>query len=131
MITLKIKVTKDILEKSKMCGVGYQGYSTQDKLKPSENCAIALAVRDIFPNASVGYNEIIFDVEDKDSDWTFTTAPMFEFISEFDRATPMERPFLPEKEFELKIPDAVIEKINIEELMPILKNHPTLELIQK
>lgn len=45
---LKIKVTKDILERSKMCSTMI-----------GENCAIALAVRDIFPNAWVEEADIM------------------------------------------------------------------------
>lgn len=45
MTQLKITVTKEILEKSKNCGDAYGA---------GKNCAIALAVRDVFPMAWVG-----------------------------------------------------------------------------
>ena len=117
MTKLKIKVTKDILERSKMCltNVGY-------------NCAVALAVRDIFPRAWVE-DDCIMPVSVEQ-----TKIPLPEsatdFISKFDRYDAEERVNMPELEFEISIPDEVIEKINIEELKPLLQNHPTLQLIE-
>ena len=126
MTTLKIKVTKDILEKSKTCGTiepnGFKGHS----------CAIALAVRDIFPTANIGFHE----VWPLWNGYNYTGATIrlpnivSEYIKVFDRTPTAERPMLPEIEFEIEIPDSVIEKINIEELKPLLENHPTLELIK-
>ena len=122
MTKLKIKVTKDILERSKMCG-------TNEGETVSQNCAVALAIRDIFPLAAV----------DGDNIWpNFSLAdeliPLPKdarvYIIEFDNTHPVERPCLPEIEFEIQIPDSVIEKINIEELKPLLENHPTLQLIE-
>lgn len=128
--TLKIKVTKEILEKSRMCG----GDDTKNKI--GMNCAISLAVRDIFPDVWVGdmdirfgrWDEDHFDVNDK---ITYIGLPyrVQMFIKEFDKTSPANRLLMPEIEFEIEIPDAVIETINIDELKPLLVNHPTLELI--
>lgn len=119
---LKIKVTKQILEKSKNCGVtelnGFRGMS----------CAVALAVRDIFPEANIGAGEI----------WPFWPNQKVviilpdnakSFISRFDRTSPYGRTLINEMEFEIKIQNDVIDQINIDEIKPLLENHPTLELI--
>lgn len=121
MTTLKIKVTKDILEKSKNCNemVG-------------QNCAVALAVRDVFPAAHVLHHQIRPFSDDpyliKQRILLPKEATLF--IIDFDRAEPGQRPYLPEIEFEIQIPDEVIEKINIDSLRPLLQNHPTLELVE-
>jgi hypothetical protein len=123
MTKLKIKVTKEILEKSKWCGTKKAVDMTR-----STNCAIALAVRDIFPNATVGptsfyaCNGAPFDLVD-------LPRTASEFINDFDDAKPEDRPSLAEIEFEVEIPDSVIGRINIEELRPLLQNHPTLQLV--
>lgn len=136
MYTLKIKVTKEILEKSKYCG-GNMG-----------SCAIAQAVRDIFPTAIVGFvdmalfspdikevgNEAWMDFwykfkhEKPKDNHISVSEEMYQFISLFDRTPEEERPNLPEQEFEINLCDKVIEKINIEEIKSVLENHPTLQL---
>jgi hypothetical protein len=124
MVQLKIKVTKEILMKSRYCGTVNTG----------ESCAIACAVRDIFPNAYVGTREIFVNKEDLDDDACKQTIQLpeeaTEFIHEFDKGNPASRTELPELEFIVDIPDAVIDHINIDEIRPLLTNHPTLELIE-
>jgi hypothetical protein len=136
MTKLKITVTKEILEKSKYCGKRPYGEEIEDDA-PS-NCAIALAVREIFPFAWVGEDEI---------DPFYRTIVGFEFrplserielptnaknfITRFDGTSADDRPLLPEISFEVEIPDCVIDQINIDELRPLLANHPTLELVGK
>lgn len=115
-VKLKIKVTKEILERSKMCEM--------DKLI-YENCAIACAIKDIFPLSKVWktYIELPFDIR------IHLPQEAIIFISAFDMFAPCMRLTMQPIEFEIEIPDTVIEKINIEELRPLLENHPTLELI--
>jgi hypothetical protein len=116
---LKIKVTKDILRRAMYCGTT-KGFI-------SENCPIALAVRDIFPEAVVEYYHI--------NPFKGSTLEIphnaEQFIKRFDMlsGSPKDRLGLPEYEFTINIPDNVIEQINIEELRPLLINHPTLELV--
>jgi hypothetical protein len=122
-VKLKIKVTKAVLNESKNCGILNGG-------KPmATNCAIAVAVRDIFPNAIVTKSSIGlfgFDREIIEND-----QKTMDFITKFDSSFPEQRPSLPEFEFEMSIPDSVIEEIDIEELKPLLENHPTLHLIEE
>lgn len=117
MIKLKITVTKEILEKSKLC-LGLA----------AENCAIALAVRGVFPKAVVGLDAIFLCVFERDPKIALPEEAK-EFISEFDCLTPAERVNMNPISFEIEIPDAVIDRINIDELRPLLVNHPTLEIV--
>ena len=130
MTKLKIRVTKEILDRSKYCGSSI------------DNCAIAQAVRLIFPDACVSHQYIFpFSIP-----CSGTTAEIvaklgveniiklpeeaYCFICDFDRNSVEDRPRMRELEFEVEISDQIIEKINIEELKPLLENHPTLQLIE-
>jgi hypothetical protein len=62
---IKIKVTKDILRKSMMCGVAESRGLTEDKYTSVGNCAIAVAVRDVFPNAHVYMDGILLLGQDE------------------------------------------------------------------
>lgn len=130
---LTIKVTKEILERSKMCGEIENSIG-----RLNTHCAIALAARDIFPNAIVEQTYIA-PFPKKFADYMGSKAwgdqhiielPLtaIGFISSFDRATPEVRVKMPELEFTVDIPDNVIEQINIDEIKPLLENHPTLSL---
>jgi hypothetical protein len=133
MTTLKIKVTKEILVFSKYCGIEEPGYIPPPH---SKSCAIALAVRDILPEASVFAEYIVpFDFGgDFSARFKMGTIELpkeaIYFIKRFDLLTPEERMEMSEFEFEVEIPDDVIEQINIEELRPLLENHSTLQLIK-
>lgn len=124
---LKIKVTKEILQRSMMCGL--------NAVSIGANCAVALAVRDIFPTAAVSSKYIFPFMQDPDyiiSDMTINLPPEAEsFISDFDNLVinPRGRLHLPELEFEIEIPDKILEYIDIKQITQLLENHPTLELI--
>lgn len=123
---LIIMVTKEILKRSAMCGLcpgsepGLIGH----------NCAIALAVRDIFPGAYVQPQCILpFGGN------PYLGAPKISlpseaisFISRFDGYTYEGRLRMHEISFEIEVPDSVIERIDISELTPLLENHPNLKL---
>ncbi len=121
MVTLKIKVTKEILERSKMCGI--------HNIKVSTNCAVALAVRDIFPRANVEleYIEPFTKLESERIELPMEATDYIILFDEFKK-TPLIRLMMPEIEFEVIIPDTVIDQINIDEIKPLLQNHPTLKL---
>lgn len=120
MTKLRITVTKEILERTKNCST-YVEFSTT-------NCAVALAVRDVFPDAKVWANHInplTGDVKD------IMTLPLEaqDFIEAFDDAGPEERVKMNPISFEVNVPDSLIQKINIDELKPLLENHPTLAIV--
>ncbi len=118
---LKIKVTKDILRRSMMCGVVDNSNHT-----PAENCAIALAVRDVFPHAKVflasmsllGLQPYCTQIEPTLRDYVETDWDVTKFIQQFDelRKHPARRLGMPELEFTIEVPEAVIDTINIEAL---------------
>jgi len=117
---LKIKVTKETLRKSMMCGV------KDDNV--GENCAIALAVREIFPKAIVGHRIYL------EGDIRFIAYLPIEaknFIRLFDSyfKTPQQRLGLPELKFEIKVPEAYLETVDITELTSIINQSQTLELV--
>lgn len=121
MYTLKIKITKEILEKTKNC----KGKDLPD------NCAISYAVRDLLPKAQTGITTIFPYGESNSSEETDIALPWLvtSFISRFDHCKPEDRAILPEMEFQIEIPDEVINKINIDEIKPLLQNHHCLQLI--
>lgn len=128
---LKIKVTKDILRRSMMCGtiIGNGGLMTP---LPSSNCAIAVAIKDIFPSAAIGTIGMLFIKEEQDNGaWKGSPYGLDldkdtqQYISKFDSSTPEERLELPEYEFTIEVPNAVIGLINIE----ALEACPTMELV--
>lgn len=144
-IRLKIKITKGILQKSYLCGTQNIPNKTYHIM---ENCAFALAVRDIWPKAIVAHEFIApFEPEKTiDQEQTKTlgaisfknegelyrdhitfpiTKDMSNYISWFDHASPEDRFDSDEREFELEVPDWCIEQINIDDIL----NSPTLELV--
>jgi hypothetical protein len=109
-----ISITKKILEQAKTCGQG--------ELKTvGYNCAIALAVKDLFPNVFVTGDHIHpFGYDQKGiSEMSITLPPIArDFIKIFDSlvAIPRVRLLLPEFEFEISIPDKFLEQINIDDI---------------
>lgn len=119
-----VKVTKDVLERSKMCGI------EKMQLCVPTNCAIAVALRDIFPYATIRrtYANLI--------DGDYRTNVMLpdcavSFIDDFDSLTPQDRVNMQPFSFELEVPEYVIEKIGIGEIMKVLSESKTLEHINK
>ena len=121
---LKIRVTKEILKRSMMCGVG-------DMLDYRKHCGIAEAVRDIFPNAEIGLSTLTFD---SSFPYLYAILPdnAIHWRQDFDNLhkTPKQRLNLPEIEFEVFLSDGVIDAlpINIDEAIKIINQSETLEL---
>lgn len=115
-VKMIIKVTSEILSLSRdaWCGDG---------------CAIELAVKSIFPDASVSAVSIFpFGVNALCPQIPLPYVAQ-DFIRTFDVCQPEERVELMELDFTISIPDEIIEKIDIEVLRPLLENHPTLQLV--
>ncbi len=112
-IHFTIVVTKDIIKKCRNCGI---------ELHVAErNCAVALALRDIFPNVYVTNDSIYpFGIDFKKDTEIKIPLPVIaqQFIKLFDGFShiPNLRLSLPEFEFCVEIPDDVIEQIDIEEV---------------
>ena len=114
-VPFKIRVTKEILELSRNCG--------QNEIEIiGKNCAIALALKDIFPEVFVsGYYIHPFGSDDENK-MAHLEIPLPKVAQDFVRlfdslsAIPGVRPMLPEFEFEISIPDEIIAEINIDEV---------------
>lgn len=120
---ISIKITKEVLEKTKMCGSMYGNVNTK-------NCAVAYAIREIFPHACMGGTTLRFHADVP----VFTSVPTeaSSFIRKFDSLVtkPEQRLLLPEFSFDIEVPDSVIESIGIEQAKEIISKSSTLELIE-
>lgn len=146
---LRITVTKEILQKTVMCGVG------PDLNNPGHHCAVAEAVREIFPNAYIGGYGLIFnhiptkenplaiDVSGGDIEQAITKgegcrlpSEAVNFIKEFDSYAEEEeyedckkRLDMPEISFEIEVPTSAIDSLDIKEVERIISQSKTLELV--
>ena len=115
----KIAITKEIIAQSKNCGTG-----NDDARLIENNCAIAVALADIFPSVYVT-NLFIFPFG-IDSELKIPM-PLIaqQFINLFDgfRLMPGLRILLPAFEFTIDIPDEVVEQINIEEVKELIEKN--------
>lgn len=101
---LKLKITKEILEKSSLCGAANGGGLL------TENCAFAIAFRDIIPNTIVTKCVTYFQSKHNNTIGAVVHSNKQErFIDLFDLSEPVNRLLIPEQEFEVEIPDEVIE----------------------
>lgn len=122
---LTIKITKEVLKRSMYCG------TEACKGKISENCAIAVAVRDIFPTCAIAHPGIYLDQMSPFPSIRFIPE-VGEFIYRFDRLRhcPEDRLKLPEFEFTVEVPDSIIDSIGIKEIHEIIERSETLELVE-
>ena len=127
-VQLKISITKEIIEHCKNCG------NENDEHEIGKNCAVALALIDIFPNVYVtNYYIFPFGIDCEKVHLLKIPLPIIaqQFIKLFDgfRLTPKLRLLLPEFEFTIDVPDEVIEQINIDEVRELIqgdkKNTPS------
>jgi len=128
-LQLKIAITKDIIKHCKNCGEENKEYEI------GQNCAIAFALIDIFPNVYVtSYYIFPFGfVHEKEQGLKIPLPTIAQqFIKLFDgfRLTPRLRLVLPEFEFTIDIPDEVIEQINIDEVRELIKADQIAHLSQ-
>jgi len=118
-LQLKIAITKQILEQCKNCG------NEMEEHEIGNNCAVAFALMDIFPNVYVtNYFIFPFGIEDERQQNLKIPLPVVaqQFIKLFDgfRLTPKLRLLLPEFEFNIDVHDEVIEQINIDEVRELI-----------
>ena len=118
---LKISITKEIIEHCKNCG------NQNEENEVFKNCAIAVALMDVFPDVYVtNYYIFPFGIEYEKLQALKIPLPIVaqQFIKLFDgfRLTPRLRLMLPEFDFMIDIPDNVIEQINIDEVRELIEN---------
>ncbi len=118
MIKLKVKVTREILLKAMWC---------TPEINASD-CAITEAVRGVFPEDHTGYQSISPFGWENDARISLPIEARV-FVHNFDKSTPTERSLMPEMEFEINVSDEIIEHVDISDVIEILKNSETLELV--
>lgn len=138
---IRIHVTKEVLEQSAMCKGEFPKSQKQfeQKIGVGFNCAISVAIIQLFPYAFVGMDSVIFDPRlERDC---FENASITgdivsvlpeeacDFIGDFDANTPERRARMNPISFDIDVPDSVIEQIGIEEVNKILSESKTLEAV--
>jgi len=127
-VPFTIKVTKEILALSKECGI-------HSRENIGKNCAVAHAVKDIFPDISVSGSHIYpFGMNKIDpTDDLKIELPKIaqDFIKVFDSLSAIHkvRLRLPEFEFEISIPDEVIAQIDIDDAKKLVRENPMTEIV--
>lgn len=136
-----IKVTKDVLERTAMCG-------ENGEYNIGKNCAIAFAVCRLLPFSTtdvhhyvsmrgeegvVKYFINIYNNEIPTIGNFITAIPLpqeaVDFIDAFDDASPVDRVRMRPISFEVDIPSVVIDMISISEAYKVLSESKTLELV--
>jgi hypothetical protein len=120
-VQFNIRITKEIIEHCKNCG------AENNKQEIGRNCAVAFALKDIFPDVYVtNYYIFPFGIDYGKGKDIKITLPVIaqQFIKLFDGfyPTPNLRLLLPEFEFRINIPDEVIDLININEVSELIKS---------
>lgn len=111
---IQINITKEVLNKSAMC-----------MSEAHHNCAIAVAIRDLFPTFKV-FNTFI---ENPNGAFVcYLPEDASDFIRAFDDCSPSQRLMLPELSFEIDVPQKYIDKIGIDEAHRILSTSKTMKL---
>ncbi|MDQ6903741.1 MAG: hypothetical protein M3139_12095 [Bacteroidota bacterium] len=123
-VLFKISITKEILASSKDCGIN------GDTETIGKNCAIAIALKDIFPDVFVTdyhiYPQGLREAGSVKELKIMMPKIAQDFVKIFDSLKGISklRLLLPEFDFEILIPDEFISQINIEELTAITSNSP-------
>ena len=129
-VQFTIRITKAILEHCKKCG------TENNKQEIGNNCAVAFALKDIFPDVYVtDYYIFPFGIDAGKGKNIKITMPVIaqQFIKLFDGffLMPNLRLLLPEFEFTISIPPEVIDQVNIDEIMELIKDHQKAEGLYK
>lgn len=142
--TMRIHVTKDVLNKAKYCAWDKKNNipTTKDAYTGS-NCAIAVAINDLFPNSIVSSEEIYFfknkeEVDNYYDGYSHMKPPFatcllpeaaIEMIYQFDDSNPVEREQMEPLSFDIEIHDKVLETISLDEVSKALSGSKTMELV--
>jgi hypothetical protein len=120
-----IKITKEVLERSKMCGI--------EKKYIGDSCAVAVAIIDLFPSAQIGktfaflMSDGVYRVDGLSKIYLPVSAA--EFIFAFDNLNPEERVLMYPFSFEIEVPEYVIERIGISTIYKVLSESSTMEMV--
>lgn len=132
---LKISVTKEHLIKSAYCGKSSKREMFSD-LPHINNCAIAVAVHDLIPYASVRAFSIANGTRiSKKIDIKYWQLSLpreaQQFICRFDSLSPEERMKMEPFSFEVELTDEFLENVNFPEMEEMLKEINHLELVKE
>lgn len=127
-----IHITEEIIQRSKYCNSNGLAELTM----VGQNCAIGLAIFDLFGNKSwVADNTIEihpkgFQLRTSPNDLIIIPLPLRAqmFVASFDVCTPEQRDNLNPISFDIELPDEVVNLIGIEEITKILTTSNTLSL---
>jgi hypothetical protein len=123
----KISITNQILEKSKYCSS-----SISNSKITGENCAIANALKYLFPDVYVTGHFIYPFAADEQHIFKHFRIELPQIAKDFIRIfdslckMPDTRTLLPEFDFEILLPDEIISEINIDEIKNIAEGKSIL-----
>lgn len=122
-VQFTVSITKDILKQSKNCG--------PKAPENGNNCAIAIALKDIFPDVYVSADCVhpFGNTDDASKKIHIPLPPVArQFVKLFDGfyLTPGLRLLLPAFEFPIEIDDEVINMINIDEVRAVICSSPVM-----
>jgi len=134
-----VKVRQEVINESSNCPLVTKYPRQKDLDYVKTNCMVSVAIREIFPNAiTTTFYELdrlfgeIHPFGDQFDPTTSIDLPQHavEAIKAFDSYSPSERislikPF----EFQIDVPEIVIEKIGIDEVKQVLSKSATLQLV--
>ena len=129
---LKIKITQEVLNATKMCGT--KGFMLKgSKYEGSaSNCAITYACRKLFPNCLTSNKIYMREDESHRSHIKVIVANLpasaKDFIFRFDDATPEERVQMKPFEFEVELTKEALDLITIDKITKVLETSTTLEI---
>jgi len=124
---LKIKITQEVLEATKMCGINKFMLEDSTNDTKNQNCAITYACRKLFPDCCTGLTQIF----GKFDDFEIANLPKkaTDFIEQFDTSTPEERVKMKPFEFEVELTEEVLDLISIDQITKVLEKSTTLEIV--
>lgn len=140
MTTLRIFVTKEVLEQSAYCGIDPEKqYKNKDANNDVKNCAIACAVDKIIPNASVTHCYIgVYPKYSMRFEIPIYSQKVVEFITDFDTCKDVKKRMAMEPfNFDIEVTDEQLEEImklnnfNEEEFKAAINECKTMSLIEK
>jgi len=126
---LKIKITKEVLEATKMCGT--KDFMLKDSIGYSQsgNCAVTYACRKLFLNCYTSDKIYICDEYGQVTKIASLPQIAMDFVWLFDRVTSEKRVKMKPFEFEIELTKEALDLITIDEITKVLETSTTLEIV--
>ena len=126
---LKIKITQEVLEATKMCGVSVFKLEGSKNDSNGHNCAITYACRKLFPKCVTGVSIVSMEYGDELITIADLPASASRFIRKFDNSIPEQRVKMKPFEFEIELTKGALDLITIDEITKVLETSTTLEAV--